>query len=300
MYEDNNSVIRDSSECHNFSVICTYNIKRLEMNNPSSVVDILNKYEIDICGLQEVSGRHKLNKLFQNSNYSTVYDDLYYTYGNGLVYRTDRFTLIHSKVHVLKDHKSKKSLLHVTLKRISNNTNNNNTNNVSSDNYDASNSNYDTNVRCNTNDVNVNTIYNAVINEKIDVINIYVTHLDSRYELWRMNELMRLLSIHKSVKHILMGDFNSLTRSDYTNERWKHIESIRYIHGIEAPSSKVTDKILEEYEDTLCLFGKCGTCSHNTRIDYIFSKGVRYNHSMIILDSINESNHNPVATMVFY
>ena len=73
---------------------------------------------------------------------------------------------------------------------------------------------------------------------------------------------------------ILMGDFNSLTKNDYTDKEWRYIYKIRKYHKWELPVSILTDMILQDFYDTRKLvkspIGKLETCRFNTRIDYIY------------------------------
>lgn len=239
-------------------IVCTYNVKRLDMTNPMSVVELLQKYNVDICGLQEVPGRHKLGLLFRNTEYACIFDDLYYTYGNGLVYNCSKFKLVSTTTHILKDKRNKKSLLHVQL--------------VSTDN---------------------------------EIIDVFVTHLDHRSESQRMIELEKLVSIEKPSKHILMGDFNSLSKTDMDMSAWNSVMLSRRINGIEnCPYESrdtlctVTDRLLTEYTDTLSEPKVLFTCIHRTRVDYIYVKGIESTNGFVVNDILNESDHSPVISIV--
>lgn len=96
--------------------VATYNIKCLKMSNPQSVVSLLRDNDVDVCGLQECPGKWKLDALVRDTSYRSVFLGPYHSYGPGLVYRRDKFTLVESKLHMLKDGRNKKSALEVTLR----------------------------------------------------------------------------------------------------------------------------------------------------------------------------------------
>ena len=66
----------------------------------------------------------------------------------------------------------------------------------------------------------------------------------------------------------LVGDFNSLTRRDYDDTKWKEIYEIRKQGKWELPVHNLTDQLGLQWMDS----GKYhyqDTCRYNTRIDYI-------------------------------
>jgi predicted secreted protein len=42
---------------------------------------------------------------------------------------------------------------------------------------------------------------------------------------------------------IWTGDFNALTREDYTNEQWNHITGVRKQNGWELPKTELTTQV---------------------------------------------------------
>lgn len=99
--------------------IATYNVKRFDMPDLTSILRLLDEEDVDICGLQEVPGKTKLEKLIaKDSKYGCVFDEMYFSYGNGLIYRKDRYTVQSKKLHILKNGKGKKGALEVVLKTI--------------------------------------------------------------------------------------------------------------------------------------------------------------------------------------
>ncbi|CAF5171684.1 unnamed protein product [Rotaria sp. Silwood1] len=104
---------------------------------------------------------------------------------------------------------------------------------------------------------------------------IYVTHLD------HMNEQFRLAQIKELEKHIqssdglqlVVGDFNSLTFDDYSNEYFDmNIRKVRAQHSWEAPYNLITNKMKENgYWDCWRVMNKDAideqvvTCAYGTR-----------------------------------
>lgn len=121
------------------------------------------------------------------------------------------------------------------------------------------------------------------------LIHIYVTHLDHRDEQIRMCQLEKLMDVIKeesqalyrgcSFPHLIMGDFNALTRSDYTDEQWEAIRLVREKNEWESPTSELmsilTDKL--GYHDIIGDYCKrMGisvplTSRFDTRVDYILA-----------------------------
>lgn len=159
----------------------------------------------------------------------------------------------------------------------------------------------------------------------IGVLNHVTTHLDHIHEERRVNQFH---SLHDFVQkyfrgpppsgdqkkpsvpgHILVGDFNALTRADYTSTEWDEIVKVRedsrwpapvstlfdllipkfYSHdassfpapsspssslpSVSSPSSSTENEFgfSHHYNTRLKPFATKGTCRFNTRIDYILS-----------------------------
>ena len=99
-----------------------------------------------------------------------------------------------------------------------------------------------------------------------------MTHLDHQKEEARVVQLKEMLSlIDREKPHILMGDFNSLKKNDYTEEVWNVLTEIRKKNNWELPISDLTDSLERElgYTDTwaatLLQSGK-----EEEKIDYLF------------------------------
>jgi len=93
-----------------------------------------------------------------------------------------------------------------------------------------------------------------------------------------MNLLFEYLD--DKLPHLIVGDFNSLLRSDYSDEEWQEIYNVRASNNWELPESTVIENIYNRgYIDC----GKIGlqklsdnnfkkaTCWAKTRIDFVFA-----------------------------
>lgn len=78
--------------------ICTFNVHYVLKGKEISSFLISN--QIDICGMQEVAGKHSLEKVLSNE-YEVLFDDIYKNYGNGLVYLKSKFQLLKKSSQVI-------------------------------------------------------------------------------------------------------------------------------------------------------------------------------------------------------
>jgi len=97
-----------------------------------------------------------------------------------------------------------------------------------------------------------------------------MTHLDHQKEEARVEQLKEMLSlIDREKPHILMGDFNSLKKNDYTEEVWNVLTDIPKRNNWELPISDLTDSLERElgYTDTWAAFLQS---RGEEKIDYLF------------------------------
>lgn len=130
------------------------------------------------------------------------------------------------------------------------------------------------------------------------LFHIFVTHLDHKIEPQRLKEWQKLQHVLPSDKpHILLGDFNAIRRSDYTEEQWQNIINSRAESHWEAPQTEIIGKIIERnYSDVLSDFkAVVPTCKFDTRVDYIFTYGFTPAARSFVLDSQNTSDHKIVV-----
>ena len=85
-----------------------------------------------------------------------------------------------------------------------------------------------------------------------DLLYLTCIHLDHRYESTRLKELdvitKTLTSLTSNTNdnktpHIWVGDFNSLTKDDYSVDEWNEISRIRKLNCWEWPHVDVTNKV---------------------------------------------------------
>ncbi|KAJ7551861.1 hypothetical protein O6H91_06G032800 [Diphasiastrum complanatum] len=135
------------------------------------------------------------------------------------------------------------------------------------------------------------TDYRNVLKVVVDIplvgeVNFHCTHLDHLDEDWRLKQVQSLTEDTKGYPHILVGDLNSLKKSDYSKERWTEIAKVREENGKLAPKDAVMEKLLKEkgYIDSVSAAGEeddvitvpngqmvQGTCKYGTRLDYILA-----------------------------
>eukprot|EP01084_Bolivina_argentea_P304492 525876_1 len=134
-------------------------------------------------------------------------------------------------------------------------------------------------------------------------LGIIVAHFDYRDEKIRIAEYKKLLPIinkYYNLPLIFIGDFNALTKTDYTIEEWNKITEIRTKNEWELPQTQLLTAMKQNnyFYDCLYLFQRkkdneqkdnndndmkyeakwdgifvdrndLGTCRYNTRIDYV-------------------------------
>jgi len=101
---------------------------------------------------------------------------------------------------------------------------------------------------------------------------------------------------------IWTGDFNALTREDYSDSVWEDISNIRQVNSWESPQVKLTNKIKAEHGMVDCweLAGRpepIKTCRFDTRIDYIYASPSVLDHwKLARVETIDDptSDHNLV------
>lgn len=154
-----------------------------------------------------------------------------------------------------------------------------------------------------------------LIHPQIGVMKVFSLHLDHVLEPTRIAQLNKLKPIldQENVPHVIMGDFNALTKQDYTTEYEAEVRAVRESGNWELPHYDVTALMVEwGYID---LWAKINptikdqdvkTCEYSTRIDYIWvsksmDEKIDYEKTTCrILDEVHFSDHFPVlASIVF-
>ena len=111
----------------------------------------------------------------------------------------------------------------------------------------------------------------------------YVTHLDQMREHVRLQQIEHFEKYitNKDAFQLIMGDFNSLTFDDYSDDYFNvHIHDVRERNKWEGPFNLVTNKMKENgYSDCWremdkeAINDQAVTCVYKTRIDYIWRRG---------------------------
>eukprot|EP00092_Neocalanus_flemingeri_P007977 GFUD01008607.1.p1 GENE.GFUD01008607.1~~GFUD01008607.1.p1 ORF type:complete len:245 (-),score=49.95 GFUD01008607.1:7-741(-) len=117
------------------------------------------------------------------------------------------------------------------------------------------------------------------LNIKEQSLFITCLHLDQRMEYTRIKEVENVTKnlvniIKREEAQIWAGDFNSLTKEDYTEKEWKVLTKVRENNSWEDPKTEVSNKMNGlGFEDCWASNGKpkpLSTCRYDTHIDYIY------------------------------
>lgn len=239
--------------------ISTFNVNGIK--NPECINSYLIAHKIDICGMQEVAGIKSIERLpsVKSGDYIALFDESYKTYGNGLLYNKNKFTVVSKETTILSiGSTGKKSAFKVILNYIG------------------------------------------------TLITLYVTHFNHISEPIRLKEWQKLKDIVQNDAAdisgtaniiFILGDFNALTKTDYTANEWKTIGDVRKKDNWEVPTSELTDEIGKVYRDCLKEKGIIKPTSRfDTRVDYIFTNDATINNiqNAIVTDLSYESDHKSV------
>lgn len=95
-------------------------------------------------------------------------------------------------------------------------------------------------------------------------------------------------------RYFILGDFNALTKSDYSEKEWRDIKTVRENDNWELPVEDLTLEIKKQYHDCLAEKGIIkNTSRFDTRIDYIYTKSIDMVINTEVID-IDISDHKPV------
>jgi endonuclease/exonuclease/phosphatase family metal-dependent hydrolase len=145
------------------------------------------------------------------------------------------------------------------------------------------------------------------------VFNTHLDHINENVRMKQLEELFSALESHTNVPHIIMGDFNALSKEDYSQDYFdRYVYSVRFRNGWELPKFDVIDFIKGKgYVDCWRQLNPDAkdrsTCRFGTRIDYIFASAslvplIDWTKSSceIYHDSSNASDHEPVILTLFF
>jgi len=112
--------------------------------------------------------------------------------------------------------------------------------------------------------------------EHLEVLGL---HLNYRLETTRhaqVDAVQQMLNKQAQIPRarIWAGDFNALTREDYSVVEWKRIATVRKQNRWEVPQTSLTARLKNEFDLTDCWEatghrGSVSTCRFHTRIDYV-------------------------------
>ena len=97
-------------------------------------------------------------------------------------------------------------------------------------------------------------IYQSFIAAEVEIgENTFVItcmHLNHRTETTRLNEIVSIRNslndiFEKNTPQIWTGDFNALTKEDYSSDHWNEITEVRAKDNWELPQTDLTEKIKE-------------------------------------------------------
>ena len=143
-----------------------------------------------------------------------------------------------------------------------------------------------------------------------------VIHLDHQNEKVRMEQtrtmIRTFLQKGESLPDLWMGDFNALTKFDYTKAEWSEIADIRARNFWESPVTELTGALTSVTSSKkqkallpipLCdswsscphRTGPAATCRFGTRIDYIYYYDQRFREEGLELVSCEHMGHAHVS-----
>eukprot|EP00164_Ancoracysta_twista_P000492 GFYU01000657.1.p1 GENE.GFYU01000657.1~~GFYU01000657.1.p1 ORF type:complete len:277 (+),score=25.91 GFYU01000657.1:36-866(+) len=130
------------------------------------------------------------------------------------------------------------------------------------------------------------------------------THLDHVYEPKRVQQMVMLKRELDNLwgdefPHIMVGDFNALNVTDYSDARLREITDVRARTRWELPQSELMEYIAQIGYHDLCVEGltnsdgtpcdslngstrSTGTCRYDTRIDYLFANDAFLNQYRVV------------------
>ena len=138
------------------------------------------------------------------------------------------------------------------------------------------------------------SLFEVVLKYNHELITIYVTHLNHISEPKRLYEWYNIQNLMVINRYFILGDFNALTKSDYSEKEWHDIKNVREKDNWELPVEDLTLEIKKQYHDCLAEKGTIkNTSRFDTRIDYIYTKSIDMIINTEVID-IDISDHKPV------
>lgn len=132
------------------------------------------------------------------------------------------------------------------------------------------------------------------ININGEHINIYNVHLDVKNEETRYEQIEKIIdhSLNRK-KVIILGDFNSLYKNEYSYDGWNEIKRTQRYYMPE--KNIVINKMLKYYNNVNNYKDKM-TSFYRRKVDYVFTSDDIYseNKEILILENNHISDHHPI------
>jgi endonuclease/exonuclease/phosphatase family metal-dependent hydrolase len=145
------------------------------------------------------------------------------------------------------------------------------------------------------------------------VLSTHLDHISEDIRLKQLEQLVAVIEPHKNTPHIILGDFNALSKDDYSSEYFdRYVYGVRLRNNWELPKFTVTEYLKKiGYVDCWQKLNPDAkdrsTCRFRTRIDYFFASSalvpfIDWTKSScdIYLDTSNASDHEPVVLNLFF
>jgi len=129
--------------------------------------------------------------------------------------------------------------------------------------------------------------------KRLLVINVHLNYENEDIRIEELSGILENISYTNEFPSILLGDFNALTKKDYSEKEWTEIYKIRKNGKWELPVHTLTDMINDEWNDT-GKNNKKKTSRYVTRIDYIYTKKLNILSYDVIQMIPDVSDHNLV------
>jgi len=129
--------------------------------------------------------------------------------------------------------------------------------------------------------------------KRLLVINVHLNYENEDIRMEELSGILENISYTNEFPSILLGDFNALTKNDYSEKEWAEIYKIRKNGKWELPVHTLTDMVNDEWKDT-GKNNKKRTSRYDTRIDYIYTKKLNILSYDVIQMIPDISDHNLV------
>mmetsp|Transcript_6335 Transcript_6335/g.8807 ORF Transcript_6335/g.8807 Transcript_6335/m.8807 type:complete len:548 (+) Transcript_6335:83-1726(+) len=127
-------------------------------------------------------------------------------------------------------------------------------------------------------------------------VGVYCIHLDDKKEETRLQQFEQIRSlVDCSVPHVILGDFNALKRTDYSEEKWNEIAQTRSKFRIEPPKGDLLQLLETKYHYSVCS-GNEITCAYGTRIDYVLASPDFFHPMNSFVKNTEATDHALVLT----